>query len=105
MKGKNIILGVTGSIACYKSCDIANELTKKGHKVNVIMTENGMEFVTPLTFQTLTKRKVYTGMFKEYEPSSVKHISLAKECDLFVIAPATANWPFLCAATCSRSSS
>ena len=91
MKSKNIILGVTGSIACYKSCDIANELIKKGHKVNVIMTENGMEFVTPLTFQTLTKRKVHTGMFKEYEPSSVKHISLAKECDLFVIAPATAN--------------
>lgn len=91
MNKKNIILGVTGSIACYKACEIANSLTKGGHDVNVIMTESACEFVTPLTFQTLTKRKVHTDMFREYDPCKVEHISLAKECDIFLIAPATAN--------------
>ena len=56
---KNIILGVTGSIAAYKAADIANTLTKEGHSVHVIMTKAGMEFITPLTMQTLTKNKVH----------------------------------------------
>ncbi len=90
-ENKQIILGVTGSISCYKACDIANQLTKQGHKVDVIMTKSAQEFVTALTFQTLTKRKVHVDMFEEYEPAKVEHISLAKGADLMVIAPATAN--------------
>lgn len=88
---KNIILGVTGSIAVYKGADVANNLTKAGYNVDVIMTKSAMKFVTPLTFQTVTKNKVYIDMFDEITPSEVKHISLAKKADVFLIAPATAN--------------
>ncbi len=88
---KNILLCVTGSIAVYKAADIANQLTKDGYQVETIMTDNAREFVTPLTFQTLTKNKVYTSMFEEYEPDQVEHISLAKKADLCIVAPATAN--------------
>lgn len=89
---KNIILGITGSIACYKACDIANTLTKEGNSVKVIMTEAGARFVTPLTFTTLTKNRVYTDMFDEQEPEYVAHIRLAEEADLMVICPASANF-------------
>ena len=89
---KNIILGVTGSIACYKACDIANTLTKEGNSVKVIMTEAGAKFVTPLTFRTLTKNKVYTDMFDDNEPEYVAHIRLAEEADLMVICPASADF-------------
>ena len=78
---KNIILGVTGSIAAYKAADIANTLTKEGHSVHVIMTKAGMEFITPLTMQTLTKNKVHTDQFAPYVPSEVEHISLAQKAD------------------------
>ena len=88
---KNIVLGVTGSIAAYKAADIANELTKGGYNVDVILTRGGMEFITPLTLQTLSKNRVYTDMFQLEYPREVKHISLAKKADLFLIAPATAN--------------
>ena len=89
---KNIVLGITGSIAAYKAADIANRLTKEGHSVHVIMTKSGMEFITPLTLQTLTKNKVYTDMFEPYIPSEVEHISLAQQADLFLVAPASANF-------------
>ena len=89
---KHIILGVTGSIAAYKAADIANTLTKKGHSVHVIMTDAATKLITPLTLQTLTKNKVHTDMFDEYKPSEVQHISLAKQADLMLIAPATANF-------------
>lgn len=89
---KNIILGVTGSIAAYKAADIANQLTKKGYGVHVIMTKAAMQFITPLTFQTLTKNKVYTDMFEPYIPSEVEHISLAQKADLFLCAPASADF-------------
>lgn len=89
---KNILLGVTGSIACYKACDIANALTKKGHSVHVVMTEAGTKFVTPLTFMTLTKNKVGTDIFDEGDPGRVEHISLAQEADLLVVCPASANF-------------
>ncbi len=89
---KNIILGVTGSIACYKACDLANTLTKEGHSVKVIMTEAGTKFVAPLTFSTLTKNKVYTDMFDEQEPEYVAHIRLAEEADIMVICPASADF-------------
>lgn len=88
---KNIVLGVTGSIAAYKAADLTNELTKDGYHVDVIMTRGGMEFITPLTLQTLSKNRVYTELFQVDYPQEVKHISLSKKADLFVIAPATAN--------------
>ncbi|MEL7657402.1 MAG: bifunctional phosphopantothenoylcysteine decarboxylase/phosphopantothenate--cysteine ligase CoaBC [Bacillota bacterium] len=88
---KNILLCVTGSIAAYKAAEIANRLTKDGYHVETIMTDSAREFITPLTFQSLTKNKVYTSMFEEYEPDQVEHISLAKKADLCLIAPATAN--------------
>ncbi len=89
---KNIILGITGSIAAYKAADIASRLIKDGHNVDVIMTASGAEFITPLTLQTITKNKVYTNMFENYNPSEVEHISLAKKADMFLVAPATANF-------------
>ncbi|MDR3170217.1 MAG: phosphopantothenoylcysteine decarboxylase [Treponema sp.] len=88
---KNILLGVTGSIAAYKAAEIANILVKKGHTVHVIMTASAQRFITPLTFQTLTKNKVYTNMFDEIVYEDVRHISLAKNADCALIAPATAN--------------
>ena len=88
---QNILLGVTGSIAVYKAADLANQLTKIGYNVEVIMTESALKFVTPLTFQSLTKNKVYTDMFDEITPSEIKHISLAKKADICIIAPASAN--------------
>ncbi|EGD48361.1 Phosphopantothenoylcysteine decarboxylase [Ruminiclostridium papyrosolvens DSM 2782] len=88
---KNIILGVTGSVAAYKAAYIASILTKRGYNVDVIMTKSAMEFVTPLTFQSLTKNKVYWNMFEEITPKEIKHISLAKKADLCLIAPASAN--------------
>lgn len=87
----NIVLGITGSIAAYKAAYIANALTKSGCNVDVIMTKGSMEFITPLTLQTLSKNRVYTDMFQLDYPQEVKHISLSKKADLFLIAPATAN--------------
>ena len=88
---KNILLGVTGSVAVYKAADLANQLTKLGYNVDVLMTESAQKFVTPLTFQSVTHNKVYIDMFDEITPSEVKHIALAKKADLCLIAPATAN--------------
>lgn len=88
---KTILLGVTGSIAAYKAAEIANLLVKSGCQVDVILTRSAGEFITPLTFQTLTKRKVYTTMFGEPFTNEVEHISLAKRADLCLVAPATAN--------------
>jgi phosphopantothenoylcysteine decarboxylase/phosphopantothenoylcysteine decarboxylase/phosphopantothenate--cysteine ligase len=88
---KNIVLGVTGSIAAYKAAEIANILVKKSYAVQVIMTASAQRFITPLTFQTLTKNKVYTNMFDEIVYEDVRHISLAKNAGLALIAPATAN--------------
>ena len=76
---KNILLCVTGSIAAYKAAELANRLVKDGFNVDVIMTDSAQEFVAPLTFQSLTKNRVYTSMWDEYEPDRVEHISLAKK--------------------------
>ncbi len=89
--GKNILMGVTGSIAAYKAADIANNLTKEGYNVTVIMTRGGMQFITPMTLETLTKNKVYTDVFEVYDPTVVEHISLAQSADLVLIAPASAD--------------
>ena len=88
---KEVILGVTGSIAAYKAAEIANQLTKSEISVHTILTAAASKFITPLTFQTLTKNKTYTDMFEELIYSDVRHISLAQRADCVVIAPATAN--------------
>ncbi len=88
----NVILGVTGSIAAYKAADLANTLTKEGNSVHVILTKSGEKFITPMTFQSLTKNKVHTDMFADYMPSEIQHISLARKADLALIAPASADF-------------
>ena len=89
---KNVILGVTGSIAAYKAADIANGLTKKGISVHTVMTESAQKLIAPATFQVLTKNKVHTDVFDDSDPSVVQHIALAKKADLMIVAPATANF-------------
>ena len=91
LKGKSIVLGITGCIAAYKSCEIVSRLKKEGANVKVIMTQHAMEFVQPLSFETLSGNRVITDLFDRDFEFDVKHVSLAKEADLFVIAPATAN--------------
>jgi len=88
---KTIILGVCGSIASYKSADIASKLTKNGHEVFVVMTKGAKEFIAPLTFSTISGNKVYSEMFEIPEEWDAKHVSLAKKANLILIAPATAN--------------
>ena len=87
----NIVLGVTGSISAYKAADITSRLVKKGHDVHIILTEGGSKFITPLALQTLSKNKVHTEFFEEGIPEEVKHIDLAQNADVIVIAPASAN--------------
>ena len=91
-KGKNIVIGVTGGIACYKTCEIVSSLRKRGAEVFVVMTKHATEFISPLTFETLSNHPVVTDMFKRENEWEVEHISLAKKADIFVIAPATANF-------------
>lgn len=88
---KCVVLGVSGGIAAYKACELTSKLTKKGYEVRVVMTKNSMEFVTPLTLETLSKNKIAYDMFAPKAYFDVEHISLAKAGDIFVIAPATAD--------------
>ncbi|WP_405352817.1 bifunctional phosphopantothenoylcysteine decarboxylase/phosphopantothenate--cysteine ligase CoaBC [Ruminococcus sp.] len=90
-KGKNIILGVTSSIAAYKSANVASALVKKGCNVNVLMTQNATNFIHPLTFEELTKNKCIIDTFDRNVQYNVAHISLATSADAFLIAPASAN--------------
>src|SRR6202008_1509663 len=89
--GKTIALGVTGSIAAYKSAELASLLVKQGHDVFVVMTHDATEFITPLTLQTLSKNPVTTSFFDEKENWRPGHIDLADRANLLLIAPATAN--------------
>ena len=91
IKDKTIVLGITGGIAAYKAAELARLLIKAGSNVHVVMTKGAAEFVTPLTFQVLSKNPVHTEMFSLTQEAEVGHISLADRADLFVIAPATAN--------------
>ncbi len=95
LDGKRIMLGVTGSIAAYKAVDLASKLTQAGALVDVIMTEASRRFVTPLTFQAVTGRAVYTGMWDapagEGLPTHIAHVGLAEAADVLLIAPATAD--------------
>ena len=88
---KRIILGVTGSIAAYKSADIANGLVKLGWDVHAVMTVAGAAFITPLTLQALTKNRVFTDVLQEDDPSEIVHVNLPQKSDILLIAPATAN--------------
>ena len=90
-KRMSIILGVTGSIAAYKACDIVNELRRKSFDVTVLLSKEAKEFITPLTLQTLSKNKVVTDMFELPDIWNPLHTSLADKADLVLIAPATAN--------------
>lgn len=91
LQGKNIVIGVTGGIAVYKVCQVVRGFKKLGANVDVIMTKNATQFVTPLTFETLSCRPVVSDMFDRNGQWEVEHISLAKKADLFVVCPATAN--------------
>jgi phosphopantothenoylcysteine synthetase/decarboxylase len=89
--GKNIILGVTGSIAAYKAADLASQLVKQGCDVRVVMTADALRFITPLPFKTLSRHPVITDLYDEEEGWKPTHINLADEADLLLVAPATAN--------------
>ena len=89
--GKNVVLGVTGSIAAYKAADLASRLTKQGAAVRVVMTADALRFITPLAFKTLSRNPVVTDLYDEEEGWKPTHIRLADEADLLLIAPATAH--------------
>lgn len=91
LKGKTILIGVTGSIAAYKIAGLASALVKAGASVHVIMTENAVNFINPITFETLTGHKCLVDTFDRNFEFSVEHVSLAKAADLFLVAPASAN--------------
>lgn len=91
LRGRTVVLGVTGGIAAYKSAELVSRLRKAGAAVRVIMTENAARFVTPLTFETMSNHPVVTDTFERPETWEVAHVALAKAADVFVIAPATAN--------------
>ncbi len=91
LNDKTVLLGVTGGIAVYKSATLVRRLRDLGASVRVVMTENATQFVTPLTFQTLSGNPVYVDMFQPTKEGDVEHVSLGEEADLVVVAPATAN--------------
>lgn len=91
LKGKKIVLGVTGGIAVYKAVDLVSRLRKQGAEVRVVMTEHAQKFVTPLTFKEISGNKVATSMWESNQEFNVEHIALANWADVFLVAPATAN--------------
>lgn len=91
MNKKNVVVGVTGGVAVYKALDVISRLKKKDINVDVIMTKSACEFVTPLSFQSLSQNAVIKDMFDEPKVFEIQHISLAKKADVLVVVPATAN--------------
>ena len=91
VKAKEIIVGISGSIAAYKTVEIVSRLTEMGARANVIMTASATRFITPLTLETISKNRVLTDLFQRPEKPSPLHISLAERADLILICPATAN--------------
>lgn len=91
LKGKKIVLGVTGGIAVYKAVDLVSRLRKQGAEVRVVMTDHAQQFVTPLTFKEISGNVVATSMWNSNQEFNVEHIALANWADVFVVAPATAN--------------
>jgi phosphopantothenoylcysteine decarboxylase/phosphopantothenate--cysteine ligase len=90
-KKKNIVLGVTASIAIYKACDIVRRLQDEGCTVTVIQTKEAQELIRPVVFQSLSGNRVYSGLFDTPEAWEIEHVSLGEKCDLVLVAPATAN--------------
>ena len=90
LKGKQIVVGITGGIAAYKVAELVRQFRKRDAAVDVIMTRNAQHFVTPLTFQTISGHPVFTDLFSSYQPE-ISHIALADKADILIIAPATAN--------------
>ena len=91
LKGKCVVLGVTGSIAAYKIANLASALVKLGADVNVIMTKNATNFINPITFETRTSNKCLVDTFDRNFQFNVEHVALAKRADIFMVAPASAN--------------
>ena len=91
LEGKTVVLGVTGSIACYKALDLASKLTQAGARVDTIMTYGATKFVTSLSFRSITHRPVVTDTFDPESELSVEHVALAQRADIVVVAPATAH--------------
>ena len=92
MSAKSVVLGITGSIAAFKACDIASGLKKRGVDVYCILTKAGVEFITPLSLESLSNHPVVTDMFNRNTPWEIEHIALAKRADVFLVAPASANF-------------
>ena len=91
LKDKKIVIGITGGIAAYKAAELVSSLVKQGALVKTIMTKNAMEFISPLTFETLSGNPVYYDMFSRAGSWEIDHISLAKWADVLAVVPATAN--------------
>ena len=91
LKGKTVVLGVTGSIAAYKIANLASMLSKLHADIHVLMTENATNFINPITFETLTGHKCLIDTFDRNFQYSVEHVSLAKKADVVLVAPASAN--------------
>ena len=91
LEGKNIVLGVTGSVAAFKAAEIASLLVKEGAEVRAVMTREAEEFIAPLTLKTLTRRPVVRSLWDENAPWKPEHIALAEWADLLLVAPATAH--------------
>jgi phosphopantothenoylcysteine decarboxylase/phosphopantothenate--cysteine ligase len=92
LKGKHLVLGLTGGVACYKAAELARELTKAGATVQAVMTEAATRFITPVTLQALTGRAVYTSQWDAREPSGMAHINLSRQADAIIVAPASADF-------------
>jgi phosphopantothenoylcysteine decarboxylase / phosphopantothenate---cysteine ligase len=90
-KSKEIVLGVTGSVAIYKACELVRRLKERSFNVTVVMTREAVQFIRPVLFQSLSGNKVYTDMFEEPAGWDIEHISLAEKAGAVVVAPATAN--------------
>lgn len=91
LAGRTVLLGVSGSIAAYKACELVRECIKRGADVHVLMTANAAAFVTPLTFQTLSRNPVTQGLYDQIEEWKPDHIALSERGDVLCVAPATAN--------------
>lgn len=91
LDGAKIVLGVTGGIAAYKAADVTSKLVQAGADVHVVMTDGGTQFVQPMTFEALTRNPVHTSVFDGWEGESAGHVTLARDADVVLVAPATAN--------------
>ena len=103
LKGKTVVLGITGSIAAYKMANVASMLAKQHCDVQVIMTKNATQFITPLTFETLCNTRCMVDTFDRNFQYNVEHVALAKRADLVMVAPASSSprWPTASPTTCS----